>query len=82
MEGIKNKFEIGDIVTIRKDLEKTSKLPTVVTEMLYYAGNTATIMGIIHDTEYNLDIDDMEWTWADWMFESKKKTWKQILETQ
>ena len=71
------KYKVGDKVRV-KSLEwysKNSKNSAVVQNgvsftdaMLKYSGKTAVVVGIYHDS-YDLDIDNKEWYWYDWMFE-------------
>ena len=71
------KYKVGDKVKI-KSLEwynQNSEDNAVIKNgagftdaMVIYCGRTTTITGIYHDS-YDLDIDDGDWYWYDWMFE-------------
>lgn len=63
------KFNVGDKVTIRKDLSRIEY--NVVPEMEEYRGKVATIVGIRGDN-YFIDLDGGEWYWDDNMFEEGK----------
>lgn len=65
------KFKRGDKVKIRKDL----KLGVIYNDcgfvggMEEYRGKTATVLELMRDDWYKLDIDDYGWTWSDEMLE-------------
>lgn len=71
------KYKVGDKVKI-KSLEwynQNSEDNAVIKNgagftdaMVRYCGRTTTITGIYRDS-YDLDIDDGDWYWYDWMFE-------------
>ena len=71
------KYKVGDKVRV-KSLDwynKNSKNSAVVKNgvsftdsMLKYCGMTAVVVGIYYDS-YDIDIDNKEWYWYDWMFE-------------
>ena len=71
------KYKVGDRVKV-KSLDwysKNSKNSAVVQNgvsftdaMLKYCGKTAVVVGIYYDS-YDIDIDNKEWYWYDWMFE-------------
>lgn len=42
---------------------------SMVDDMFQFAGRTAIITGVNPFGEYELDIDDGEWSWTDFMFE-------------
>ena len=48
-------------------------------EMAEYCGKTATVIGIYNDS-YDLDIDNKEWGWYDWMLEDEPAVSDQLKE--
>ncbi len=69
------KFKVGDIVTIKNDLEVDDNF--VVDEMIEYRGMQATITELCADVYY-LDIDDGFWLWSDDCFEEPKSIYYHI----
>jgi len=66
-----SKFKVGDKVKIREDLREGYNSPTaIVTDsMLNFAGMIATIKSVDEDGDYQLDVDDLEYFWADTFLE-------------
>lgn len=70
------RYNIGDIVTIREDLEcyvlyphdDGSCMTYVTDEMATMSGKTAMIVRINGGDRYNIDIDGGGWSWTDGMF--------------
>lgn len=73
-------FKIGDVITIRKDLELgevdlteydnyNQSYESIVVPMLAFKGRLATITDIDREGEYVLDIDNGNWCWTHQMFE-------------
>lgn len=67
------KYEIGDKVRVRKDLEVDESYGysglTFVDEMEQYKGRVVTIESIDSDGNYTLEEDDCDWWWNDEMLE-------------
>ncbi len=67
------KYEIGDKVRVRKDLEVDESYGysglTFVDEMEQYKGRVVTIESINSDGNYTLEEDDCDWRWNDEMLE-------------
>lgn len=77
-------FKIGDIITIRGDLQEgtvdlkgdsrySTDSESIVDKMLDYRGMSATIKDITSIGKYSLDIDDGFWSWTHHMFEEGKE---------
>ena len=73
-----NRFEevtelrVGDIVTIRKDLNTViNPIIEYTEEMKQYQGEKAMIKEVVHstDTYYHIDNDDEHWAWSIDMFD-------------
>lgn len=73
------KFKVGEVVTIREDLELgeidltecdeyNENYESVVEPMLTYKGKLAMITDIDEEGEYVLDIDGGHWCWTHQMF--------------
>lgn len=73
-------FEIGNVVTIRKDLQLgeidlreydnyNENYESIVEPMLVYRGKSAIITDIDDEGEYVLDVDNGYWCWTHQMFE-------------
>ena len=82
------KYKVGDKVKI-KSLEwynQNSEDNAVIKNgagftdaMVIYCGRATTITGIYHDS-YDLDIDDGDWYWYDWMLEDEPTVSEQLKE--
>ena len=68
-----SKYEVGDKVLLRKDLEvgKMYKGCSLVESMKQYLGKEAIIKKVDYDGDYKIDLDDREWYWTDDMIEKK-----------
>jgi len=65
----KQPLKVGDTVTIRRDLEKSLRAPSVVQNMLQFRGQTFIIKYIGSNTD--IDLENNGWTWGEWMFEKR-----------
>lgn len=65
------KYEVGDKVRVREDLEVGKKFNdcTFIKDMEEYKGKIATITYCYDDDSYDIDLDDGEWYWTDEMLE-------------
>ena len=66
-----SKYEVGDKVPIRKDLEVGERYKgcSLVESMKQYLGKEAIIEKVDYDGDYKIDLDDREWYWTDDMFD-------------
>lgn len=66
-----SKYKVGDKVLIREDLEVSKYYGScsVVPRMKKYLGQIATIERIDIDGDYEIDLDDKEWSWTEEMIE-------------
>ena len=73
------KYKVGDIVTVRRDLEEGEKHDGtwVVEDMLKYRGKQLTIRRIYKSDGY--DVYGNGWLWCDWMFEDHTKELKEYI---
>ena len=68
------KFEVGDTVVIRDDLDVVSWYGTndCVEEMVELGGRQAQITEVVKfdkKTEYRIDLDEGDWAWTPEMFQ-------------
>ena len=82
------KYKVGDIVKINSLVwyNKNSEDNSVINNgerftdaMVRYCGRTTTITGISNDS-YDLDLDDGDWCWYDWMLEDEPTVSEQLKE--
>ena len=66
-----SKYEVGNKVLLRKDLEvgEMYKGCSLVESMKQYLGKEAIIEKVDYDGDYKIDLDDREWYWTDDMFD-------------
>lgn len=80
------KFKVGDVITIKRDLECTSNADIpfgICDSMEKHAGKQAVIKDVFPNSKnardypdfdcarYRLDIDEGQWSWSNVMFEAK-----------
>jgi len=67
------KYKVGDIVTVRKDLNENIECDAcVVSQMLIYSGMKTTISNIIGNNEYEIECDEI-FCWNSEMFEDETR---------
>lgn len=66
-------FREGDIVYIHPEIRETEKGDAVTNEMTAYADALAIIQRKYDNTNYELDIDDGEFFWDDYMLLSEEE---------
>lgn len=78
---METKYKIGNVVTVREDLEEYAEYPmenilegdnypftnNVTLEMMEYLGKEAIITNV-SEYGYLINLDDGEWGWTDGMF--------------
>ena len=64
------KYQVGDKVLVRSDLEegKTYGDEVVISDMLYFKGKIVTIEHVDHPNHYRIKEDSDQWHWTDEMF--------------
>lgn len=67
------KHKVGDIIRVRKDLRNGIDFGDcyVSSEMANLAGKLVTISGVVDDTYYYLEEDDLNYYWIDEFFEDE-----------
>lgn len=68
------KYQIGDKVLVRLDLEEGKKYgdEVVMSDMLYLKGKIVTIEHVDHPNHYRIKEDPDQWYWTDEMFSEKE----------
>ena len=69
-----NKYNIGDKVLVRSDLEEGKKYgdEVVMFDMLYFKGKIVTIEHVDYPNHYRIKEDPDQWHWTDEMFFGKE----------
>ena len=68
------KYQVGDKVLVRSDLEEGKKygVEVVIFNMLYLKGKIVTIEHVDHPNCYRIKEDPDQWHWTDEMFVGKE----------
>lgn len=69
-----NKYNVGDKVLVRSDLEEGKKYgnEVVMSNMLYLKGKIVTIEHVDYPNHYRIKEDPDQWHWTDEMFSEKE----------
>lgn len=68
------KYQVGDKVLVRSDLEEGKKYgdEVVMSDMLFFRGKIVTIEHVYHPYGYRIKEDPDQWHWTDEMFDEKE----------
>ena len=68
------KYQVGDKVLVRSDLEEGKKYgdEVVMSDMLFFRGKIVTIEHVDHPCCYRIKEDPDQWHWTDEMFDEKE----------
>ena len=68
------KYQVGDKVLVRSDLEEGKKYgdEVIISDMLFFRGKIVTIEHVDHPCGYRIKEDPDQWHWTDEMFDEKE----------